>query len=503
MKKLKMFGLEELENNAEDVAATLPTDNFESEALIPDAELGHDADDLEAHAEGIAEAGQEATEATAAVDTGFDVTQNLTELAATMESILADRSSNVNGASILFVKGVNHQLSRLGLSAARCVPAFESLENETAELEKVIVATADGEVSSDTKDRTEENEPTPTTVDDGGAGISNTEVKDVTTDATGIVLAKADDLNPEDRVEAAAVNADAAAIAVEGLIDTVSKVVSKIIDHRRKVRQSITDNFARIFTGLEAIRRRAYAQRLALKKVAGSPKSENMTGNGLHRLAVDGKVDPKSILKGLDNTEKLTTFMFNDYAKDAGSFFKAYADVFVKHENLYTKEDETKFVDLLDKEKGKFIAKIVASVKGHNYTISGDRSLMAGDHEVGVYLGKNKEAPSVLSKQSVATPTLKEIDAVLQNVIAIVENGRREHEVIGQLFDIQEKAINEAMQASSNVKIKKRRDEMEYKLAMLGFHFITPITDVSSYTFTTLRSALVYAEKGAAQYKAE
>lgn len=503
MKKLKLFGLEDLENNAEDVASTMPADNFESEALIPEAELGHDADDLDAHAEGIAESGTEAAEAAAAVETGFDVTQNLTELAATMESILTNRSANVTGASIQFVKGVNFQLARLGLSAARAVPAFESLENETAELEKVIVATADAEVSTDVDGRGTETEQEPVKVDDAAADISNTDVKDIT--ESGIVLGKADDINEQDPVEPAAVSADAAAIAVEGLGDTIDKAVSKIVDNMRKARKAVSDAFARVFTGLDALRRRAYTQKAALKGLKGDAKNANLTFTGLHRLALDGKVDPKSILKGLDNSEKVVEFLFGEYAKNAEAFFKDFTEIRTKHSQFFDKEGDGKFIDAMAKNQADFTARTKKALGSNSeqFHISGDRVLTC---VTGYFpeLEKAKGAASVHSKQETTTPSIREIGSVVDSVIHLVDLLRRDHQQAYTILAAQEKALADAQNALESAKSKTAEYDIRESMHWLTFGFFMPINETIAYTFTTLRSALKYAEKGAAQYsKAE
>jgi hypothetical protein len=502
--------------------------------------------DLEEHSDNIDAAHADVIELIQATETGEDATNNLAEIAASVEALGIYGEANVTSTAAFLVAGVNREFARLagpGVRAARFIPGLESLEDHLEKIEDLIESTADGVVSADTSVPAAAEVPEVKAPEEGSGAeepVAAAHVTDVSgeephpaadvtgapTDAeqaavvdgantvaesTELVVDPAPAADEIKDVEASGGDVDREAItgdelkpAVEGIMASVGKIANKLVDNLRKVGKAIMDHFAAVFSGFNGLKRRAFAIKQKAKTVKGEAAHAKIVVNGLHRLAMEGKVDQKSIMKGLHTTAAVADFAFNGYTKTVGDFYSAYATHLSKAEADWRKNHDWAALNEGIQAMTKTFKEDAAKAFGahsNGDVLSGDRvfEMTTGHFPT---LNKKKGAASTLSKQETETLSPKDVIAVCDIVSNMATKFVRYDELYLKVLHAREKALNDAY-----VLIEDGKSDISHGSAswsVLGFApgFVYPVMDLGDYTFTVMRSALAYADRSLKEYSA-
>lgn len=304
--------------------------------------------------------------------------------------------------------------------------------------------------------------------------------------------------------------------SVEQINELQHSLEAGVFDLIRKVSRGFTDSVAFIFKSYSSMS--TDINKLKAKaKATTIVDGKRVTASNLHRLFVDGKVDPKSVMQGIENTELTAKRIFTEYTQHLELLYKNFSTAVVKVNDIWAMTAQGQRQNLVD------ITDAFATHGDNLKKAYGDLSHSA-NHQVeisgGMYFGTltkaNTELPGlwqkhasllnshVDAKQEVDAMPPKDIVKMCDHLLSIVDYIKTR---ISTILKELAKMYTSVFTAFESERSKNPgffrtfiRCFRAYGLAAI-YHYIlsgilvTPINDISYHAFGVVRAAVGYGNR--------
>lgn len=301
---------------------------------------------------------------------------------------------------------------------------------------------------------------------------------------------------------------EATQVSMEGIGDTLKKIWNAIKAAVQKSMKAIADFFSKLFGGIEKVITKLEEVVKDAKKLDKQElkKDAELKVPAAETLRFGGKVDGKSIAKGVDALAKNVDTVTGDYTKQISKQMAKMMDVIDELNNL---DNDEKMDEVLD-----------GLVNGQDFDsakITSEKDLMSGDKVVvaevetkgklliggGLGIKVSESARALDSKDTTVAPlTGSEVAAIAGTVLGALKKIKDGEKAINKIADGRDKATkalekavksgNESVWGSVKARVMLRAVEHE---------FGKPVRQISSHTFSVARAVISLAERNAGLYK--
>lgn len=293
----------------------------------------------------------------------------------------------------------------------------------------------------------------------------------------------------------------ATTVSVEEIGKTVRNIWNAIKQAIQRAIKATADFFAKIFGGVDKVISRIDALEKKVKDLKGSA-SGKMKVSGAQFLHVGGKVEAKDILGGLKELDHVANMAYGDYLKAAQDYYKSVADKF-KSSDVQKSDDEGK-ADEAAQEADKAAEEAGKKLEPwKTREFSGGKIFRAEDAKAIPALTDGTKAPA--GSPEIGVPSTSELQEMLKLSKAIAERIKGAKDTQKRFASAREDAMKEAegfvkaaegnrlgkawSQAKANVLLRKAQRDLT-----------RPVSQVTSHSFSTVRSVLGLVEAATKQY---
>lgn len=297
---------------------------------------------------------------------------------------------------------------------------------------------------------------------------------------------------------------EATELSMESISDTIKKIWDAIKRTVQKVIKAVSDFFSKLFGGVKKAKKKAEELQKKLKDMKNpEAKEKTFKSAGLSSIALDGKVDKGSIMKGLSTMSVLTLSsasmvgIYLDYLKEVVGYFKA-------------KKEETKEIEYAVKKANEDLRKEELVAKQDE--LPGGKVIIAADSEK-----SDKGLPSLISPELTDHPKAKsykadkdgidalstsDIENVLKSVIGSLESIEKSEKQKLDMAQMQESALSQADRFAQEVERGKLgfveeswdRVKLRWVLSRAKGGMSSFVSKVDRYSFSVARAYLSLAD---------
>ena len=304
--------------------------------------------------------------------------------------------------------------------------------------------------------------------------------------------------------------------SMEQLESLQASLEGGVFDLIRKISNGFTTSMSFIFKSYSSMTKDINELKQRAEH-ANAHSGKQVTAHNLHRLFVDGKVDPKSVLLGITNTELVTKRIFTDYLSHLETLYKNFSEAYVKVNDLWAMTIQGSAQNNID---------MVNAFATHGENLKkayGDLSHVA-NHQVeisgGMYFGtltkNNTELPGLWQKKASLTNShvnaKQTVDAMqpkdivkmcdtLLNIVSFIKTRvatvvKELVKMYGSVFE----AFEKDRQANPGffktfVRLMRINTLTQIYHYLLSGILVSPINDISYHAFGVTRAAVGYGNK--------
>lgn len=297
--------------------------------------------------------------------------------------------------------------------------------------------------------------------------------------------------------------AAATTVSMEGVKETLQRVVKAIQEAIKKAIAATANLFNKLFGGFEKLKARATALKQAAKDLdsKATAKESEIEIGAAHNLMFKGKVDSASVVNGMSETASLSGDLFSKYVPGV----KMTLGNIAKQISTNTHEDPEKIGEQINKIISDF-TKGYSGLVGKEI-IGGGKFEAKGDAAEGEWVvpGFSKESGSADAKVKVLSPAeMEKVCSSVETLCDLFLKGNVKN-AVKEMRDAREasvKKINEVLSLIASNKMDELvgRAVVNSGMKVLNKNFEKPLTEVSSASFNGARAALAYVDRSLKQY---